>query len=81
MTTDPIGRARAAAERGAFEAAIAILQPLSDAGNPEAQFHLGCLALTECELISGREAFSLFMAPLSRVTLMRCVRSRSFRSS
>ena len=31
------------------------------AGHPEAQFQLGFLALTECELISGREAFGLFM--------------------
>ena len=61
MTADPIGAARAAAERGDFESAIAFLRPLAEAGNPEAQFQLGFLALTECELISGREAFSLFM--------------------
>ena len=61
MTADPIGAARVAAERGEFESAIDILRPLAEAGNPEAQFHLGFLAMSECELISGREAFSLFM--------------------
>jgi hypothetical protein len=57
---DSITNAKAAAERGDFEAAIAILRPLAEAGNPEAQFQLGFLALTECELVPGREAFSLF---------------------
>ena len=61
VTVDPIGEARAAAERGDFESAVAVLRPLAEAGNPEAQFHLGFLAMTECELVSGREAFSLFM--------------------
>lgn len=61
MTNDPIGEAKAAAARGDFESAIAVLRPLAEAGNRDAQYELGFLALTECELISGREAFSLFM--------------------
>lgn len=61
MTHEPIGEAKAAAERGDFEAAITVLRPLARAGNREAQYALGFLALTECDLISGREAFSLFM--------------------
>ena len=66
MTVDPIDEARAAAERGDFEFAIAILRPLAEAANAEAQFQLGFLALTECELISGREAFTLFMRAAER---------------
>ena len=61
MTHDAIGDAKAAAARGDFESAIAVLRPLAEAGNRDAQYELGFLALTECELISGREAFSLFM--------------------
>ena len=60
MTNDPISDAKAAAARGDFESAIAVLRPLADAGNRDAQYELGFLAMTECELISGREAFSLF---------------------
>jgi TPR repeat protein len=59
--TDPISDAGAAAERGEFESAIITLRPLAEAGNREAQYQLGFLALTECDLISGREAFSLFL--------------------
>lgn len=61
MTHDPIGDAKAAAERGDFESAIAVLRPLAQTGNREAQYELGFIALTECDLVSGREAFSLFM--------------------
>jgi hypothetical protein len=61
MTNDPIGDAKAGAARGDFESAIALLRPLAEAGNREAQYELGFLALTECDLIPGREAFSLFM--------------------
>lgn len=61
MTKDPIGAAKAAAARADFESAIAVLRPLAEAGSREAQYELGCLALTECDLISGREAFSLFL--------------------
>ncbi len=61
MTPDPIALARAATERGDFTSAITALRPLADAANAEAQFQLGSLALTECNLISGREAFSLFV--------------------
>ena len=61
MTDDPINDASAAAECGEFESAIITLRPLADAGNREAQYQLGFLALTQCDLISGREAFSLFL--------------------
>ena len=63
MTTlTPIVEARAAADRHDFELAISLLRPLAESGNPEAQYQLGYLALTECDLISGAEAFSLFQA-------------------
>lgn len=61
MTQDAIGDAKAAAARGDFESAITVLRPLAEAGSREAQYELGFLALTECDLISGREAFSLFL--------------------
>jgi hypothetical protein len=61
VTHDPISDAKAAAARGDFEFAIAVLRPLADAGNRDAQYGLGFLAMTECELISGREACSLFL--------------------
>jgi hypothetical protein len=61
MTNDPVSDAKAAATRGDFESAVSLLRPLAEAGNREALYELGSLALTECELISGREAFSLFM--------------------
>ncbi len=61
MTEDPVDNAKAAAARGDFETAIGVLRPLAEAGNRDAQYELGFLALTECELVSGREAFSLFM--------------------
>jgi TPR repeat protein len=60
VTQDPIGNAKATAARGDFESAISVLRPLAEAGSHEAQYELGFLAMTECELISGREAFSLF---------------------
>jgi len=60
VTQAPIGDAKAAAARGDFESAINVLRPLAQAGNREARYELGFLALTECNLISGREAFSLF---------------------
>lgn len=56
-----MNEARAAAGGGDFVSAIAILRPLAEAGNVEAQFQLGSLAFTECDLISGREAFSLLL--------------------
>jgi uncharacterized protein len=61
VTNNPIGDAKAAAGCGDFESAIAILRPLAQAGNREAEYELGFLALTECDLISAREAFSHFM--------------------
>ena len=61
MTHDLLADARAAAARGDYESAIAFLRPQAEAGNREAQYELGFLALTECDLVSGRKAFSLFM--------------------
>jgi TPR repeat protein len=61
VTEDPISEAKAAAGRGEFVSAIAVLRPLAEAGNVEAQYQLGFLAFTECDLISGREAFSLLL--------------------
>jgi TPR repeat protein len=61
VTHDPIRMAKEATARGDYESAITVLRPLAEAGNRDAQYELGFLALTECELISGREAFSLFM--------------------
>jgi TPR repeat protein len=61
LTDDPIRDASAASERGEFESAIITVRPLAEAGNREAQYQLGYLALTECDLISGREAFSFFL--------------------
>lgn len=61
MTEDPVNNAKAVAARGDFETAISILRPLADAGNRDSQYELGVLALTECELVAGREAFSLFL--------------------
>jgi TPR repeat protein len=61
VTHDRIPEAKAATARGDYESAITVLRPLAKAGNRDAQYELGFLALTECELISGREAFSLFM--------------------
>jgi uncharacterized protein len=61
VTEDPVDNTRAAAARGDFETAISVLRPLAEAGNREAQYELGFLALTECDLVLGREAFSLFL--------------------
>ena len=61
VTHDPIREAKAATARGDYESAVTVLRPLAEAGNRDAQYELGFLALTECELVSGREAFSLFM--------------------
>ncbi len=58
MTHDPIGEAKADTARGDYESAITVLRPLAEAGNHDAQCELGLLALTECESVSGREAFS-----------------------
>jgi uncharacterized protein len=44
-----------------YVSAITVLRPLAEAGNRDTQYELGLLALTECELISGREAFSLLL--------------------
>jgi TPR repeat protein len=54
--------AKQAAERGDFATAITLLRPLADTGNVDAQYELGYLALTECEMITGREAFACFQA-------------------
>jgi TPR repeat protein len=57
-----IKNAKAAAERGEFELAVTLLRPLAESGEPDAQYELGFLGLTECDLITGREAFSLFQS-------------------
>src|SRR5262245_52917231 len=41
VTNDAISDAKAAAVRGDFESAIAVLRPLADAGNRDAQYELG----------------------------------------
>ena len=42
--------------------AISILQPLAEAGLAEAQFQLGRLVLTECDLLTGRQGFEWLYA-------------------
>ena len=54
------------AERGDYESAIAMLRPLAEAGMSDAQYALAFLALTECDVISGSEAFALFLAAAER---------------
>jgi TPR repeat protein len=66
MTENAMQQARAAANRRDFEAAIALLRPLAEAGDREALYELAFLALTECDLVSGREAFALFMAAVEQ---------------
>lgn len=61
MAEHDIAIAKAAAARGEFERAIRMLRPLAEAGDREARYQLGLLALTDSELVSGREAFALFM--------------------
>ena len=58
---DAVRDAKAAAARGEFESAMIVPRPLAEADNRDAQYELGLLALTACDLVSGREAFSLFM--------------------
>jgi hypothetical protein len=57
MTSEQIAAGRRAADSGDFAGAVSILRPLAEAGTVDAQFELGRLVLTECELLSGREAF------------------------
>jgi hypothetical protein len=49
MTHDAIGDAKAAAALDDFEFAVTLLRPLAEAGNRDAQYELGLLAMTECE--------------------------------
>lgn len=63
---DPLRDAKAATVCGDFESAITILRPLAEAGNRDAQYELAFLAMTECRLISGREAFSWFLQAARR---------------
>ena len=58
---DAIRDAKAAIARSDFASAVTLLRPLAEAGSREAQYELGFLALTACELVSGREAFELFI--------------------
>jgi uncharacterized protein len=57
---EEIKRGIEAAEAGDYLSAIKFLRPLAETGNPEAQFQLGMLALTECDLITGKEAYFWF---------------------
>jgi hypothetical protein len=50
MTHDAIDDAKAAAGLGDFEFAVTVLRPLAEAGNRDAQYQLGLLAMTECDL-------------------------------
>jgi len=59
---DQIASAKEASGRGDFAAAVGLLRPLAQAGSVEAAYDLGYLALTECELVSGKEAFACFQA-------------------
>src|SRR5688572_1877240 len=59
---EQILNAKRAAARSDFATAVALLRPLADAGIVDAQYELGHLALTECELVTGREAFACFQA-------------------
>jgi hypothetical protein len=62
---EQILNAKEAAGRRDFATAVALLQPLAHAGIVDAQYELGYLALTECELVPGREAFACFQAAAS----------------
>jgi hypothetical protein len=62
MTEEILARASAAIERRAFDEAIALLRPLAESGDCEAEFRLGFLVLTECEELSGREGFRWLLA-------------------
>src|SRR5262245_37511250 len=59
---EQILKAKEAAARSDFETAVALLRPLADGGIADAQFELGYLVLTECELITVSEAFAFFQA-------------------
>lgn len=78
MTHDSISIARRAAARGDYESAIHSLRPAADAGNRDSQYELGFLALTECDLVSGHEAFSLFLKAAEQAEIggSRRIRSR-----
>jgi uncharacterized protein len=64
--SEQILKAKQAAGRSDFPTAVALLRPLAEAGIVEAQYELGYLALTECELITGEEAFTCFQAAASQ---------------
>jgi TPR repeat protein len=64
--SEQIVNAKQAAGRKDFATAIALLRPLAEAGIVEAQYELGHLALTECEQVTGREAFACFEAAASQ---------------
>jgi uncharacterized protein len=59
---DQLTQARSAADQGDFDVAVAILRPLADAGAADAQFELGRLVLTECDILTGREGFEWLCA-------------------
>jgi hypothetical protein len=59
---DRLTQARHAADQRDFSTAISILRPLAEAGVADAQFELGRLVLTECDLLTGREGFEWLYA-------------------
>jgi uncharacterized protein len=62
MTDEVLAHADAAIERKAFTEAIALLRPIAESGDRDAQFKLGYLAMTECEELTGKESFRWLMA-------------------
>lgn len=60
-----IDEAHLAAERRDFESSVSLLRPLADLGHVEAMYQLGRLAFTECELITGEEAFGWLQSAAS----------------
>jgi TPR repeat protein len=66
MSGEDIAAARRAARCGDFVTAVSVLRPLAEAGRVDAQFELGHLVLTECELLSGQEGFAWLQAAADR---------------
>jgi TPR repeat protein len=66
MSEEIRAMAAAAVERQAFGEAIALLRPLAESGDRDAQFALGFLVLTECDELTGREGFRWLKAAADR---------------
>jgi len=69
VTEDPISVARAAAGRGSRVGNRPYCVLWLKLATAKHKYQLGFLAMTECDLISGREAFSLFRDARNRVIL------------